>query len=218
VAISAEARKLRRRALAHFSKADPAMADAVRRLEPCPVFPEGANRRLSAFAYLSRSIVFQQLATGAASTIWGRYQALGAKGRPPSAEQVIGLADDAFRQAGLSRNKQASLIDLASRVLSGELSLRRVVRLPDQAAVDELVQVRGIGPWTAEIFLMFKLGRPDLLPPADLGLQEGLRILDQMPERPTAKRLAERSQLWSPFRTHASWTLWRLVDEEREAG
>ena len=120
-----------------------------------------------------------------------------------------------MRGAGLSRNKLASMRDLAQRVVDGELRLRSLGRMADPEVIEHLVQVRGIGPWTAQVFLMFKLGRPDVLPPADLGLQEGLRILDGRRKRPTAKQLEERATAWAPFRTQAAWTLWRVVDEAR---
>ena len=87
--------------------------------------------------------------------------------------------------------------------------------MSDAEVIEHLVQVRGIGPWTAQVFLMFKLGRPDVLPPADLGLQEGLRILDGLNQRPTAKQLEKRATSWAPYRTQAAWTLWRVVDEAR---
>lgn len=205
----------RRRALAHFRKVEPKLADAVRRLEPLPAFPVGPLARQSHFVYLARSIVFQQLAGAAASTIWGRYAALTPGRRPPSAEELLALPDAALRGAGLSRNKLASMRDLAQRCMDGQLRLRSLGRMSDQEVIEHLVQVRGIGPWTAQVFLMFKLGRPDVLPPADLGLQEGLRILDQSKERPSSKELEQRATAWAPFRTQAAWTLWRVVDDER---
>lgn len=177
--------------------------------------PYGSLARQSHFVYLSRSIVFQQLATGAATTIWGRYAALVDGPRAPSADQVLALPDKDLRGAGLSRNKLASIRDLAERVQTGSLALRGLGRLDNEQVIERLIQVRGIGVWTAQIFLMFKLGRQDVLPSADLGVQEGLRILDQMSERPTAKELEQRAAAWAPFRTQAAWTLWRVVDEAR---
>ncbi len=207
----------RRRALAHFRRSEPLLADAVRRLEALPSLPNGPLARQSHFVYLSRAIVFQQLATAAASTIWGRYAALTPGRRPPSAEEVLRLPEQQMRGAGLSRNKLASIRDLAEHVHDGRLSLRGMGRLADEQVIESLVQVRGIGVWTAQIFLMFKLGRPDVMPSADLGVQEGLRILDGAKQRPTAKLLEERARAWAPFRTQAAWTLWRVVDEARES-
>jgi len=212
----AELAASRRRALAHFRRNEPRLADAVRRLEALPQMPNGPLARQSHFVYLSRAIVFQQLATAAAATIWGRYAALTPGRRAPSAEQVLALPEDQLRGAGLSRNKLASIRDLAEHVQDGRLALRGLGRLADEQVIDRLVQVRGIGVWTAQIFLMFKLGRPDVMPSADLGVQEGLRILDEVSERPTAKQLEERATAWAPFRTQAAWTLWRVVDESRE--
>lgn len=192
------------------------MAEAVRRLEPLPPLPTGMHARQSHFVALSRSIVFQQLATAAAATIWGRYAALTPGRRPPSAREVLTLPEDQLRGAGLSRNKLASIRDLAEHVEDGRLVLRGLGHHDDETVIEQLVQVRGIGRWTAQVFLMFKLGRPDVMPIADLGLQEGMRLLDGQRKRPDAKRLEKRSAAWAPFRTQAAWTLWRLVDEARD--
>ena len=118
-----------------------------------------------------------------------------------------------MRGAGLSRAKLAAVRDLADRAESGALRLQGLGRLPDDAILERLVQVRGIGPWTAQMFLMFKLGRLDVLPVGDLGVQEGLRILDGRKARPGPVEVEERGAVWAPLRSVATWIMWRLVDE-----
>jgi 3-methyladenine DNA glycosylase/8-oxoguanine DNA glycosylase len=118
-----------------------------------------------------------------------------------------------MRGAGLSRAKLTAVRDLADRAESGALRLQGLGRLPDDAILERLVQVRGIGPWTAQMFLMFKLGRLDVLPVGDLGVQEGLRILDGRKERPGPVEVEERGAVWAPLRSVATWIMWRLVDE-----
>ena len=195
-----------------LSGSDPALAKAIKQVPPFPTFPTPATRRLSHFAYLAKAITFQQLAGAAAATIWGRVCALAPGPLPPTAKELLRLPDRKLRAAGLSRNKMLSLQDLAQRVEDRRLRLRSVARRPDEEVVEELVEVRGIGPWTAQMFLIFKLGRLDVLPTGDLGVQEGMRILDGLHQRPTPRDLEARGAVWAPLRSVASWTLWRIAD------
>jgi 3-methyladenine DNA glycosylase/8-oxoguanine DNA glycosylase len=167
------------------------------------------------FAALGRSILYQQLATAAARTIHGRVCALGEGGRFPTAAQLLALPDKRLAEAGVSGPKRLALRDLAERVEDGRLSLRSIGRCSDQAIIDRLVTVRGIGVWSAQMFLMFRLGRLDVMPTGDLGIQEGVRQLDDLDERPTPKAVLARSECWAPLRSVAAWTLWRLADEGR---
>ncbi len=182
------------------------------RLPAFPGFPGPDQARLSRYAYLARSIVYQQLSGKAAATIWRRAAALGSRGFP-APPQLLELSDEALRGAGLSGGKVAALRSLAEHVASGRLSLGGLARRPDDAVVEHLVQVRGIGEWTAQMFLIFKLGRLDVLPCADLGVQEGLRRLDGLVERPRPDELLARGAPWRPLASVAAWTLWRLADE-----
>jgi len=189
----------------------------MKRLEPLPDFPgQDPPGVRSHFTYLLRAIAFQQLAGNAAATIWGRVCHLTPGSIGPKAGEVQGLSDEALRGAGLSGAKTAAFRDLAERVLDGRLKLQGCARLSDEEVVHRLVQVRGIGEWSAQMFLMFRLGRLDVLAPADLGVQEGLRLLDGLDERPTAKELAERGERWRPLASVGCWMMWRLVDEARE--
>jgi len=203
-------------ALKALARRDPALGRAMARLEPLPDFPGTDPPGVrSHFAYLLRAIAHQQLAGKAAETIWGRVCLLTTGPYAPKAEQVVELGEEALRGAGLSRAKAAAFLDLAERVLDGRLQFRGIARLSDEEVVSRLVEVRGIGEWSAQMFLLFRLGRLDVLAPADLGIQEGLRILDGLRERPTAKELALRGELWRPIASVGCWLMWRLVDEAR---
>lgn len=187
----------------------------MRRLPAFPGFPDAERGRGTHYEALARAIVFQQLATRAAETIHGRVCALTAGPRFPKPEEVATLPDLALRGAGLSTAKTAALRDLSARALDGRLRLASIARRSDADVTDELVEVRGIGVWSAQMFLLFRLGRLDVLAPGDLGLQEGARILDGLEERPGPKDLEARGAIWAPLRSVASWTLWRIVDHER---
>lgn len=180
-----------------------------------PAFPSMpiAGHGGSHFHALARAIVHQQLATAAARTIHGRVLALSPGRRFPRPEQIEAMDDEALRGAGLSAAKVRALRDVSERCLDGRLKLRSLGRLPDEEVIEQLVEVRGIGRWTAQMFLLFRLARLDVMAPDDLGLQEGLRILDDLPERPGSKELAGRAEVWAPLRSVACWTLWRLTDK-----
>jgi len=203
--------------VAALARSDPRLGAWIRRLPPFPGFPDAARGRGTHYEALARAIVFQQLATRAAETIHGRVCALTPGTRFPEPEELACLPDPALRGAGLSTAKTAALRDLAARARDGRLRLASIARRADPAVITELVEVRGIGVWSAQMFLLFRLGRLDVLAPGDLGLQEGLRILDERSERPTPKELEARGAIWAPLRSVASWYLWRIVDHERAA-
>lgn len=201
-----------RAALADLARRDPALGAVLARVPRYPGFPApgGAD---SHFHALARAIISQQLAMAAARTIHERVRALTPGPRFPRAEELLALDDAALRGAGLSAAKLAAVRDLAARSLDGSLPLARIARMSDEAVIERLVAVRGIGRWTAQMFLMFRLGRLDVLAPDDLGLREGLRRLDGLADRPTPKELAARGEAWAPLRSVASWVLWRLCEE-----
>jgi DNA-3-methyladenine glycosylase II len=194
---------------------DPALGRALRRLPSYPGFPAPADRRRSHYDALARAIVYQQITGKAAQTILRRVTALTPGPRFPSPPEMAALTDDALRGAGLSRGKTAAVRDLAQRVASGALSLQTLGRRADADVIEHLVQVRGIGVWSAQMFLLFRLGRLDVFAPGDLGLREGIRILDGLAERPGERAAEARAACWAPLRSVASWTLWRLVEDER---
>ena len=198
----------------HMARSDPALHSAMRRLEKLPAFPTPASAQ-SHFHSLARTILYQQLAGKAAATTQHRVKRLGRNGRFPTAGRFLELDSQEVRNCGVSSAKQAALRDLASRVDSRRLSLRGLKTQSDAVIIDTLTSVRGIGIWTAQMFLIFRLGRIDVLPAGDLGVQEGLRILDGLKKRPTANQLTARGEAWEPFRTFATWALYRVVDEHR---
>jgi len=197
-----------------LARRDPALGRALAELGPFPAFPEPRVARRSYFEYLSRAIVYQQLAGKAAATIWGRVRRLFPDQRPRAAA-LASIRDEELIGAGLSRQKRAALRDLAARTLAGELQLQRLGRLEDEQVVRLLTCVRGIGAWTVHMLLMHKLGRLDVMPSTDLGVLEGLRILDGLEQRPTPAAALERAELWRPLRTVGAWTMWRVCDRER---
>lgn len=201
-----------------LARRDPALGRWVRELPRFPGFPDRANpRQRSHYGALASAIVYQQLSTKAAATIWSRVCALTPGDAFPEPGELLALAPERLRGAGLSQAKTLALQDLAQRIVARELPLARLDRLADDAVVEHLVQVRGIGVWSAQMFLLFRLGRLDVFAPGDLGLQEGVRILDGLAERPSPALLAERAERWRPLRSVASWTLWRLVEHARRA-
>ena len=190
---------------------DPVLGAAIARLPPFPEIPVKSFRGPH-FHVLARSIIYQQLATRAAATIYGRVRKLSPGTRFPTPEQMLRLSDERLRAAGLSGNKTKALRDLATKVVSGELLLRGIGRHDDEEIIRRLTTVWGIGEWTAQMFLIFKLGRLDIMPAGDLGVQEGLRVLDGLEGRPSAATLLDRAEIWHPLCSVAAWFLWRLAD------
>ena len=162
------------------------------------------------FAHLARAIVYQQLSGQAAATIHLRViERLGGSMAPAA---LAALDDAALRGAGLSTAKTNALRDLAARVEDGRLVLDGIETLDDDAVIDALVQVRGIGPWTAQMFLMFRLGRPDVLPVLDLGVRKGAQQVHRLRALPDAERLERLATPWRPWRSVASWYCWRALE------
>lgn len=161
---------------------------------------------------LARAILYQQLSGKAAATIVGRVET--AIGSARLHHDTLGRCDDAtLRGCGVSGNKLLALRDLAAREARGEIpDLRRMSTLQEDAIVAALVPIRGIGRWTVEMMLMFRLGRPDVLPVDDLGIRKGAQAVDKAERMPTPKALAERGERWGPYRTYASLYLWRIAD------
>jgi len=158
-----------------------------------------------------RSIVFQQLSGKAASTIHRRFCELYPKKRP-RAEHVLKTKDRAMRGAGLSRQKIGYLRDLSARVADRSLPLAHLGRLPDDAIIEHLVQVKGIGRWTVQMFLIFRLGRPDVLPELDLGVQNAIQRAYGLAKRPSPKDVLAIGEKWHPYASVASWYLWRSLE------
>lgn len=186
---------------------DRTMARLVGRFGPCRL---PSRRKVSHFAYLARSIIYQQLAGKAAAAIHARFvQALRGDVTP---ERVRATARSRLRAAGLSENKFVSIRDLAARVADGSVPIDSLPRWTDQAIVDNLVQIRGIGPWTAEMFLMFQLRRLDVWPVLDFGVRKGYGLAFGHAEMPTSRQLVELGEPFRPYRSLAAWYCWRIAD------
>jgi DNA-3-methyladenine glycosylase II len=166
--------------------------------------------RRSHFAELARMICYQQLAGRAAAAIHGRFEAL--FDGPPTPEAVLALPFETMRGAGLSGAKATSIRDLAEKVEAGLVELDRVARLGDDKVVGELVLVRGIGEWTAHMFLMFQLGRLDVWPTLDYGVRNGFALMYGLDEMPTPKQLAGEGDRFAPYRSLVAWYCWQAVD------
>jgi DNA-3-methyladenine glycosylase II len=165
---------------------------------------------------LARAILYQQLSGKAAATIVGRVETAIASNRFHC--DTLGRCDDAtLRGCGVSGNKLLALRDLALREERGEIpTLRQMATMDEAAIIDALVPIRGIGRWTVEMMLMFRLGRPDVLPVDDLGIRKGAQVVDRLDEMPAPKALLARGEKWGPYRTYASLYLWRIVDAASE--
>ena len=196
-----------RRAAAHLRRADPVMARILRDVGPCRY---RVHRAGPPFAYLAAAIVHQQLAGAAAATIHRRFCALAGR-RHPRAEDVARLSDAELRGAGLSRQKVGYLRDLVARVQDG-LPLGRLGRLSDEAAIEALSAVKGVGRWTAEMYLMFRLGRPDVLPVGDLGIRRAMQKAWRRRELPDPDWMRGAGEPWRPYRSVACWYLWQSLD------
>jgi len=201
-------------ASAHLRAADPVMAALIDRVGelPEPSRPSTRPNPGEHYAGLLRAIVGQQLSTRAAAAIWQRL--LGHfDGRQPTPEEVLAADPDELRAAaGLSRAKTTYLRSLAEHVVEGSLELDRLEELDDDAVIAELVAVKGIGEWSAHMFLMFQLERPDVLAPGDLGIRRGVQIAYGLPELPTPTEVIALAERWRPYRTAACRYLWRAID------
>jgi 3-methyladenine DNA glycosylase/8-oxoguanine DNA glycosylase len=170
----------------------------------------------STFDVLAESIVYQQLNGRAAETIYARLCALFPRKRiRPQA--IVDATDELLRSAGISRNKMLALRDLSARTLDGSVpSIANLLGMTDEAIVESLVKVRGIGRWTVDMLLIFRLGRPDVLPVHDYGIRNGFKLVYARKELPSPAEVAEKGEKWRPFRTAASWYLWRALELQRK--
>ncbi|MEO6952615.1 MAG: methylated-DNA--[protein]-cysteine S-methyltransferase, partial [Polyangia bacterium] len=198
-------------AVAHLRASDADLARMMDRIGPYTV---QLKRTPSIFVALAESIVYQQLAGRAAATIWARVRALFPHGHVgPTPDQLLRASDTALRGAGLSRNKLLAIRDLARRAAEGSIpTLVEAQTMDNEALVEALTEVRGIGRWTVEMLLIFRLGRPDLLPVDDLGIQKGFARTYRKRKLPTKRQMLARGERWRPYRSVASWYFWRIAD------
>jgi DNA-3-methyladenine glycosylase II len=159
-----------------------------------------------------RTILFQQLAGAAALAIQKRFFALYGGDQPPTPQQLLETSDEDLRSAGLSRQKAGYMRDLAMHVADGRLNFDALPTLSDEEIAGRITAVKGLGEWSAHMFLMFHLGRPDVMPSGDLGVRNGMRIAYGLPETPTPAKAREIGLPWAPFRSVGSWYMWRVVE------
>lgn len=192
----------------YLVRRDPKLAVVIKRLGPCRMAERQRSDHLTA---LLGSIVSQQLSGKAAATIFGRFAALFPDARIPAAAGVLEVSEDQLRGIGLSRQKASYVRDLCARVADGRLQLDDLDALSDDLVVERLTAVRGFGRWTAEMFLMFRLHRPDVLPVADLGIANAIQRVYRLKKRPDAARIAQAGEVWRPYRSVACWYLWESL-------
>ena len=196
-----------KRALRHLTQVDPVLGGVIERVGPYRLKPmrEGTH-----FDHIARAIVYQQLSWRAAQTIYGRIvDHFG--GRPPP-KAILKAAPEALRACGLSRQKLGYLLDMAEKAVSGAVPFETLHELGDEEVIAALRRVKGVGVWTAQMFLIFRLGRPDVLPITDLGIQKAVQRAYRLRKLPTPERVAKVGAPWRPFASVASWYLWRSLD------
>jgi DNA-3-methyladenine glycosylase II len=192
---------------------DPVLAAVIRKHRQRSLVDAPA---VDPFPALVRTITAQQISTKAAATIHGRLVAL-MPGGVATPAGLLQLTDDQLRQAGLSRQKTAYLRDLAAKVASGELPVDALDAMTDDEVIEAIVKVKGLGRWSAEMFLMFRLRRPDVLPVDDLGIVNAIQRLYKLRKRPKADRVRKIGEAWRPYRTVACWYLWRSLESTNES-
>jgi DNA-3-methyladenine glycosylase II len=199
---------MHRKAVRHLRTVDPVLGGVIDRVGPCRL---ATSDQATHFEALARSIVFQQLSGKAAATIHGRFAGL-FDGKGPHAAGLLSLPEEALRGAGLSRQKASYLRDFAQRVSGGELPIESMAEFADDDVVRHLTRVKGVGRWTAQMFLLFRLGRPDVLPELDLGVQKAIQKAYKLRKRPTPDRVLRIGTNWTPHRSVATWYLWRSLE------
>ena len=199
---------MHRKAIKHLRTADPALGAVIDRVGTFKLVPRAEG---SHFDHVVRSIVGQQLSGKAAQTIYQRVLDL-KSGRAPTPADFLKIPVAKLRAAGLSGRKTEYIKELAQRTHEGSLAILKIHEMEDAAVMETLVSVRGIGPWTAQMVLMFRLGRPDVFPELDLGVQKAIQKLRRMRKLPTPKQMTKIGELYAPYRTYAAWYLWRSLE------
>ena len=194
-----------RKAITHLKKCDPVLRAIIERVGPCHL-----EFRPPEFQSVARSILYQQLNGKAAASIFKRFAAL--TGEPVSPDGILKLTDEQLRSVGLSKQKSTYLKDLATKTRDGLLNFAKLPEMSDEEVIEHLTQVKGVGVWTAHMFLMFTLRRPDVLPTGDYGVQAAMKKHYRKRKMPKPKDMEKISRAWSPYRSIACWYLWRSLD------
>ncbi len=196
-------------AVEHLCRADKALARLIKKVGPCTM----KLRRRTPFVALVSAVTYQQLNGTAAETILKRFIALYPGKRFPTPEDVLATPDERMRAAGLSRAKTAAIKDIAAKTVEGIVPASSVIiKLSNEEIIERLTSVRGVGPWTVEMLLMFTLGRLDVLPATDYGVRKGFAVTFGWKDLPTPKELLEYGERWRPHRSTAAWYLWRALE------
>ncbi|MEP6663935.1 MAG: DNA-3-methyladenine glycosylase [Verrucomicrobiota bacterium] len=196
--------------LKHLSAADKTLARLIRRVGPCTLRPE---KNCSPFQSLVRSVAYQQLTGKAAATILGRVKALFPGKRFPAPEDLLAMSDEKLRAAGLSFAKIRAVKDIAAKTLEGVVPTSKEIRkLSNEEILARLTTIRGVGPWTVEMLLMFRLGREDVFPITDYGVRKGFALTYKLDALPSPKELLAHGEKWRPYRTTAAWYMWRALE------
>jgi DNA-3-methyladenine glycosylase II len=197
-------------AVAHIRTVDPEWSTIIDRIGPCVLRP-----RTDRFSLLVRAIVGQQISTKAAAAIDARLRVLGSD--PHTPEALLALGEDGVRAAGTSGVKARYILNVAEAVQSGQVPLDKFGRMSDEAIVESLTTIKGVGVWTAQMFLIFVMNRPDVLPSGDLGVRVALRNRFGLEALPTPRECEALAAIWRPYRTVAMWYLWRSLDNQKRA-
>jgi DNA-3-methyladenine glycosylase II len=195
-------------AVKHLRKADPVLADIIKRVGPPKLRPVAGG----AFQSLGRAILYQQLAGAAAAAIEKRFMALYGDGRFPTPKELLKTSDEKLRSVGLSRQKTVYLKDLAAKILDGTINEAELPSMSDEDIIEHVTAVKGIGRWTAEMFLMFQLRRPDILPVDDLGVRNAFKRMYKLDEVPKPAQMIDMAESWRPYRSLGTWYLWQSFD------
>src|SRR5436305_12410426 len=197
----------------HLAASDPRMAALIKRSLRFNLKP---GKSIRPFDALAESIAYQQLSGKAAATIWKRVRALYPRKKHLDPKEILKTPDEKLRGAGLSRSKVAALKDLAAKTLDGTVPTRReLVKMSDEEIIERLTKVRGIGRWTVEMLLLFDLGRLDVWPVADYGVQKGFAKTFGRKKLPTPKQFQQIGEKWRPYRSVAAWYFWRALDQPK---
>ena len=194
-----------RRAVNHLKKCDPVLRGIIERVGPCRIEYGPAE-----FCSLAEAIVYQQLNGKAAVTIFNRFAELA--GKPLTPEGILRLSDEQLRSVGLSKQKSAYLKDLSAKTAAGLLDFARLPEMADEEVIEKLTQVKGIGVWTAHMFLIFALRRPNVLPTGDYGVQMAVKKHYRKRKLPKPKDMEKIARAWEPYRSVACWYMWRSLD------
>lgn len=194
----------------YLSAADKVLGRLIRKVGPCTLKPE---KNVSPFQSLVESVAYQQLTGKAAATILGRVKDLFPTQKFPKPEDLIKISEEPLRIAGLSRAKIVAVKDIAAKTLSGVVPTAKEIRkLSNEEILERLTTIRGVGPWTVEMLLMFQLGREDVLPATDYGVRKGFALTYKLDELPTPQELLAHGEKWRPYRTTAAWYMWRALE------